>query len=101
MRLPECPNCKHQFRWTPIFKKLWKLNQDIKCPNCETRLYPSIKFRNRISYLSLICLIVSFGLLIFNIPNPAYISLILILWGCFILTMPYLYIIDNEDKPLW
>ncbi|NHM31973.1 TIGR04104 family putative zinc finger protein [Neobacillus terrae] len=101
MSLPKCSNCNHQFKWISIFKRLWKFNQVIGCPNCKTKLYPSSKFRNKVSYLSLLCLFVSFGLQIFNIPNFALIPLIVILWVCLVLTMPYIYSFDSKERPLW
>ncbi|MED4405485.1 hypothetical protein P9214_06140 [Heyndrickxia coagulans] len=101
MSLPKCSDCNHPFKWIYIFKRLWKFDQTIECPNCKAKLYPSLKFRNKVGYFSLLCFFISFGLMILGIPKIAFITLIIIIWACLILMMPYVYSFDHKERLLW
>ncbi|GMB09195.1 CXXC-20-CXXC protein [Thermolongibacillus altinsuensis] len=101
MELPKCCKCNHKFSWRSIFRASFKFRQEIKCPECGTKIYPTMKSRQKISLMTNIPLIISFALLAFGLPFKFAILIFLSLTVLVMTLIPFLYSFVDKEEPLW
>lgn len=101
MGLPTCCKCNHQFNWGNIFRASFKFSQGIKCPKCGTKMYPTMKSRQKTGLITIVPLIISFTLQAFGLPFKFTVLTFLLFAVLGMVLLPFVYSFADNEEPLW
>ena len=101
MNLPKCDNCGHQFSWKSVHKSLYKFNQELNCPNCESKFFPTAKSRKKVSYYTFFIVLIGPASRVIGVPLIITILIMGIIGLTYLIFMPFLYSFIDREESLW
>uniref|UniRef100_UPI00403F71DA TIGR04104 family putative zinc finger protein n=1 Tax=Aeribacillus sp. FSL K6-2833 TaxID=2954611 RepID=UPI00403F71DA len=101
MGLPKCCKCNYPFSWRNIFRASFKFSQEIKCPKCGTKMYPTMKSRQKMGIVTFVPLVICFALQVFGLPFKFTMLIFLLLSVLSMILLPFLYSFVDHEEPLW
>ncbi|GMN99369.1 TIGR04104 family putative zinc finger protein [Parageobacillus thermoglucosidasius] len=101
MNLPKCCKCNHEFSWGSVFRISLKFSQEIKCPKCGTKLYLTMKSRQKMSLTTSMPLVISLVLQAFGLPFKFTMLIFLLFLVLAMIVVPFVYSFVDKEEPLW
>ncbi|WP_376752493.1 TIGR04104 family putative zinc finger protein [Rummeliibacillus suwonensis] len=101
MNMPICQHCGHKWSWRETFFQMTSFKRKLKCSNCHSYQYISVKSRNLISLFGILITSIYVPLVSFNFPLWSILTVGLLTYVLLLLCVPFIIKLSNKEEALW
>lgn len=101
LKLTECKKCNHKLSWSDSFRKLFRFQDKVQCPSCQSSQFITKKSQNRMSMIAMAPFLVFIPLVSFNTPTTYTILVEVLCYIAVAAILPFFYEFSNEEEHLF
>ncbi|RPJ94209.1 hypothetical protein CW357_16685 [Rummeliibacillus sp. TYF005] len=96
-----CKHCGHKWGWKETIAQLFSFKRKLKCTNCHTNQYISVKSRNQLSIVGILISLIFVPLISFGVPLRYIITSEILIYVFYIGLIPFLIKLSDQEEVFW